>query len=160
MKAIHGEDGKIGKDLKACNQSCWLNVVNEITVLKLQGFNFFDFMRFKLGNGINISFWNENWIGGNTLKNLYPRIYALENYKHVTVHMKLADQTLAASLRHKPRGGSGDISVASIRTEIDNKRLKVINSKTKWIKSVPIKVNVHAWKVKLDALPTRLNISR
>nr|GFC17288.1 RNA-directed DNA polymerase, eukaryota [Tanacetum cinerariifolium] len=105
--------------------------------------------------------------------------------------MKLADQTLAASLRRKPRGGiedaqftelldlmqtvtltpisdswiwtlegSGDFSVASIRTEIDNKRLKAVNSKTKWIKSVPVKVNVHAWKVKLDALPTRLNISR
>nr|GEX17030.1 RNA-directed DNA polymerase, eukaryota, reverse transcriptase zinc-binding domain protein [Tanacetum cinerariifolium] len=144
-KAIHGEDRKIGKDLKACNKSCWLNIVNEITVLKLQGFKFFDFMRIKLGNGINISFWNDNWIGGNTLKKLYPRIYALENYKHVTVHMKLADQTLAASLRRKPRGGSGDFLVSSIRTEIDNKRPKA---------------NVHAWKVKLDALPTRLNISR
>nr|GEV79651.1 nucleotide-binding alpha-beta plait domain-containing protein [Tanacetum cinerariifolium] len=108
MKAIHGEDEKIGKDLKACNQSCWLNIVNEITVLKLQGFNFFDFMRLNLGNGINISFWNDNWIGGNTLKNLYPRIYALENYKQVTVHMKLADQTLAALLRRKPMGGIKD----------------------------------------------------
>ncbi|GJZ89218.1 hypothetical protein Tco_0661000 [Tanacetum coccineum] len=28
------------------------------------------------------------------------------------------------------------------------------------IKLVPIKVNVHAWKVKIDSLPTRFNISR
>nr|GEY13232.1 hypothetical protein [Tanacetum cinerariifolium] len=41
--------------------------------------------------------------------------------------------------------GSRDFLVASIRTEIDNKILKA---------------NVHAWKVKLYALPTRLNISR
>ncbi|GJY23186.1 RNA-directed DNA polymerase, eukaryota [Tanacetum coccineum] len=30
----------------------------------------------------------------------------------------------------------------------------------RWIKAVPIKVNVLAWKIKLDNLPTRLNISR
>nr|GEZ84868.1 RNA-directed DNA polymerase, eukaryota [Tanacetum cinerariifolium] len=35
-----------------------------------------------------------------------------------------------------------------------------VSSKTCWIKAVSIKVNMHAWKVKLDALPTRLNISR
>nr|GEU31451.1 RNA-directed DNA polymerase, eukaryota [Tanacetum cinerariifolium] len=35
-----------------------------------------------------------------------------------------------------------------------------VSSKTRWIKAVPIKVNVHAWKVKLDGLLTRLNISR
>ncbi|GKF23093.1 hypothetical protein Tco_0075415, partial [Tanacetum coccineum] len=58
-----------------------------------------------LGNGNNISFWNDNWIGGNTLKNLYPRIYALENSKQATVYTKLADIALDASFRRKPRGG-------------------------------------------------------
>ncbi|GKF99168.1 RNA-directed DNA polymerase, eukaryota, partial [Tanacetum coccineum] len=33
-------------------------------------------------------------------------------------------------------------------------------SKTRWMKVVPIKVNVLDWKVKLDYLPTRLNVSR
>ncbi|GJW98387.1 RNA-directed DNA polymerase, eukaryota [Tanacetum coccineum] len=31
---------------------------------------------------------------------------------------------------------------------------------TRWVKSVPIKVNIIAWKVKSNALPTRFNISR
>ncbi|GKA38147.1 RNA-directed DNA polymerase, eukaryota [Tanacetum coccineum] len=35
-----------------------------------------------------------------------------------------------------------------------------VTTKTRWIKLVPIKVNVHAWKVKIDSLPTRFNISR
>nr|GEV56821.1 RNA-directed DNA polymerase, eukaryota, reverse transcriptase zinc-binding domain protein [Tanacetum cinerariifolium] len=56
--------------------------------------------------------------------------------------------------------GSGEFTVASIRREIDDKRLLNVNTKTRWIKSVPIKVNIFAWKVKLDALPSRLNISR
>ncbi|GJV99939.1 hypothetical protein Tco_1555191 [Tanacetum coccineum] len=36
--------------------------------------------------------------------------------------------------------GSGDFSVASTRKAIDDKRLPVVNSKTRWIKSVPIKI--------------------
>ncbi|GJU35051.1 RNA-directed DNA polymerase, eukaryota [Tanacetum coccineum] len=54
----------------------------------------------------------------------------------------------------------GDFSVASVRKAIDDKLLPEVDSKTRWIKYVPIKVNVHAWKVKTDSLPTRFNISR
>ncbi|GJS87838.1 hypothetical protein Tco_0770474 [Tanacetum coccineum] len=49
---------------------------------------------------------------------------------------------------------SGDFSVASVRKIIDDKSLSDVDSKTRWIKYVPIKVNVHAWKVKTDSLPT------
>nr|GEV28661.1 RNA-directed DNA polymerase, eukaryota [Tanacetum cinerariifolium] len=56
--------------------------------------------------------------------------------------------------------GSGEFSVASARRYIDNNRLPDISSKTRWIKEVPIKVNVHAWKVRINGLETRWNISR
>nr|GEU55309.1 RNA-directed DNA polymerase, eukaryota, reverse transcriptase zinc-binding domain protein [Tanacetum cinerariifolium] len=45
------------------------------------------------------------WIGDNTLHNLFPLIYALENKKHVTIRIKLADLSLADSFRRNPRGG-------------------------------------------------------
>ncbi|GJT46442.1 RNA-directed DNA polymerase, eukaryota, partial [Tanacetum coccineum] len=56
--------------------------------------------------------------------------------------------------------GSGDFLVASVRNLIDGITLSEVSTKTRWIKEVPIKINVHAWKVKIDCLPTRLNISR
>nr|GEX10206.1 RNA-directed DNA polymerase, eukaryota [Tanacetum cinerariifolium] len=55
---------------------------------------------------------------------------------------------------------SGDFSVASFRKVIDENRYPGCRSRTRWVKYVPIKVNVTAWKVKMDALPTRLNISQ
>nr|GFA54722.1 RNA-directed DNA polymerase, eukaryota, reverse transcriptase zinc-binding domain protein [Tanacetum cinerariifolium] len=55
---------------------------------------------------------------------------------------------------------SGDFSVALVRKVIDDKSLSKVDSKNRWIKYVPIKVNVHAWKVKTDSLPTRFNASR
>nr|GEX11484.1 RNA-directed DNA polymerase, eukaryota, reverse transcriptase zinc-binding domain protein [Tanacetum cinerariifolium] len=50
--------------------------------------------------------------------------------------------------------GSGDFNVASARKFIYDKRLPIVSTTTRWIKEVPIKVNILAWKVRLDCLPT------
>ncbi|GJR00458.1 nucleotide-binding alpha-beta plait domain-containing protein [Tanacetum coccineum] len=128
---------------------------------------------------------------GGKLKNRYPRLYALESCKSISVGLKLAQPSLAFSFRRASIGGaeqeqfdevvdlvkvimlapvsdrwtwelesSGDFSVASVRKLIDVKLLPGVDYKTRWIKFVPIKVNVHAWKVMSDSLPTRFNISR
>ncbi|GJZ09593.1 RNA-directed DNA polymerase, eukaryota [Tanacetum coccineum] len=54
---------------------------------------------------------------------------------------------------------SGEFSVKSARTFIDNCLLPKLEVSTRWIKVVPIKINIFAWKVCLDKLPTRLNLS-
>nr|GEU53246.1 RNA-directed DNA polymerase, eukaryota, reverse transcriptase zinc-binding domain protein [Tanacetum cinerariifolium] len=132
---------------------------------------------------------DDNWIGGGVLKDLYPRIYALEACKTVNVSTKLNDSSLDNSFRRRTRGGvkqaqydalsdllnavtlvqmanrwvwslesSREFLVASIQKVIDEKRLLIVNSMTRWLKYVPIKLNFLAWKVKIDALPTRLNM--
>nr|GFA33250.1 RNA-directed DNA polymerase, eukaryota [Tanacetum cinerariifolium] len=55
---------------------------------------------------------------------------------------------------------SGEFSVASVRRLINDKTLPDADQKTRWVRYVPIKVNVIAWKVKSYSLPTRFNISR
>ncbi|GJU25335.1 RNA-directed DNA polymerase, eukaryota [Tanacetum coccineum] len=42
--------------------------------------------------------------------------------------------------------GSGEFSVASARKVIDDNRFPKVSNQTRWIKAVPIKVNIHAWK--------------
>ena len=56
--------------------------------------------------------------------------------------------------------GDGEFSVSSVRSLIDDKTLGTVGSKTQWCKFVPIKVNILSWRVKLNNLPTRLNLSR
>ncbi|GJW52675.1 RNA-directed DNA polymerase, eukaryota [Tanacetum coccineum] len=191
IKAIHGEDGSMGKENYVGVRTCWTAIVNEIRVLRDQGVNVLEFMRLKLGNEDMASFWNDNWSGGGVLKDLYPRLYALENGKSVNVCTKLSDLSMDYSFRRKTRGGaeqvqlnallelvstvnlvpmgdmwvwtlesSGEFLVASLRKVIDEKRIPSVCSKTRWVKYVPIKVNVLAWKIKMDVLLTRLNISR
>nr|GFB80467.1 RNA-directed DNA polymerase, eukaryota [Tanacetum cinerariifolium] len=54
---------------------------------------------------------------------------------------------------------SGDFSVTSARRLIDNYLLPKGDVQTRWVKVVPIKINVFAWRVRLDKLHTRLNLS-
>ncbi|GJS80549.1 hypothetical protein Tco_0730430 [Tanacetum coccineum] len=56
--------------------------------------------------------------------------------------------------------GDEEFSVSFARILIDDKTLGTVGSKTHWCKYVPLKVNILSWSVKLNNLPTRLNLSR
>nr|GEU67615.1 RNA-directed DNA polymerase, eukaryota, reverse transcriptase zinc-binding domain protein [Tanacetum cinerariifolium] len=51
------------------------------------------------------AFWDDNWIGGKVLKYYFPRIYALETEKELTVNSKTSDTRLENSLRRSIREG-------------------------------------------------------
>nr|GEX33642.1 RNA-directed DNA polymerase, eukaryota [Tanacetum cinerariifolium] len=55
---------------------------------------------------------------------------------------------------------SGMYSVAFVRNLIDSCLLPSSGLKTRWIRYVPIKVNIFAWKVMTNSLPTKFNILR
>nr|GFA29610.1 RNA-directed DNA polymerase, eukaryota, reverse transcriptase zinc-binding domain protein [Tanacetum cinerariifolium] len=158
VKALHGEDVKIGKKVQYRYPYTWLNIINEIESLKLHGIDL-------LGNGVNTSFWDVAWCGDIAFKNLVPRLYSLESMKNIEVASKLSHGGLEFSFRRNPRGGveqaqferlkemvegvtlsnsngrcswslvgSGDFSVSSVRKLIDNAILPNGTSKTRWIK--------------------------
>ncbi|GJV46620.1 RNA-directed DNA polymerase, eukaryota, reverse transcriptase zinc-binding domain protein [Tanacetum coccineum] len=191
IKAIYGEDGNLNKDVSGGVRTCWTSIVHEVRVLQGRGINVADYIRLKLGNGENTRFWVDNWYEGGVIKELFPRMFALELNKNATVSSKLNASSLDNSFRRKARSGieemqlnslaeisrmttlvpcedryvwtlesDGVFSVASIRKEIDGNRFQDVSLPTRWVKSVPIKVNIIAWKVKSNALPTRFNISR
>nr|GEZ37078.1 RNA-directed DNA polymerase, eukaryota [Tanacetum cinerariifolium] len=55
--------------------------------------------------------------------------------------------------------GDGEFRVRDIRTTLDNLLLPSSVVATKWVKHVPIKVNIFVWRARLDRLPTRGAIS-
>ncbi|GJS57698.1 RNA-directed DNA polymerase, eukaryota, reverse transcriptase zinc-binding domain protein [Tanacetum coccineum] len=141
IKAIHGEDGMNGSGFKISYKSIWRSILQEMETLKTKDM---------------------------VLKQRYPRLYALEENKKVDVASKLLQESLSWSFRRAPRSGVEQAQLTDLTTYVEgvvlgNSRdrwILEVSTQTRWIKAVPIKVNIHAWKVRLDCLPTRLNISR
>nr|GEX68468.1 RNA-directed DNA polymerase, eukaryota, reverse transcriptase zinc-binding domain protein [Tanacetum cinerariifolium] len=89
-------------------------------------------MRLKLGNGDTTAFWEDNWIGGNVLKDLYPRIYALETCKSVTVSKKLTDSSLYNLFRRKTRGGVEHVQYNALSDVVHAVTLVPLSDKWVW----------------------------
>nr|GFC38718.1 hypothetical protein [Tanacetum cinerariifolium] len=70
IKALHGEDGKIGKKIKTSYPSIWLSIIH----------------------GVNTSLWDVAWRGDVAFKVLVPRLYALESMKNIYVASKLSHE--------------------------------------------------------------------
>nr|GFA44150.1 RNA-directed DNA polymerase, eukaryota [Tanacetum cinerariifolium] len=54
--------------------------------------------------------------------------------------------------------GEGVFRVKDIRSSIDDTFLPSSDSATRWVKTVPINVNIFAWRTRLDRLPIRVNL--
>ena len=191
IKAIHGEDGNIGSKCKGGSKSCWSSIVSEVKTLENKGIGLMQFLKIKIGNGDSIRLWEDPWHVDGILKVRFPRIYASELRKSITIGEKLGHHNLSDTFRRCPRGGveqlqfddlvtliqqvsiapiadrwawtrnsSGEFTVASARQFIDDKSSACGEFKTSWIRYIPNKVNIHAWKVMSNALATKFNMSR
>ncbi|GJV88172.1 hypothetical protein Tco_1532110, partial [Tanacetum coccineum] len=54
--------------------------------------------------------------------------------------------------------GDGEFRVKDIRSYLDDMFLPTLSTVTRWIKYIPIKINVFAWRARLNRLPTRHNL--
>nr|GEU50314.1 putative RNA-directed DNA polymerase, eukaryota, reverse transcriptase zinc-binding domain protein [Tanacetum cinerariifolium] len=191
IKATHGPYGKIGKKANASYPSTWLSIIQEIGVMQSKGIDILNYIKPKCDDGSSTSFWKDTWRGEIAFKELFPRLYMLENMKDGTVAEKLAHEDLEWSFRRNSRSGgemqqldslkekivgvilsnsrdrwtwslegSGEFSVSSLRKAIDLIHPPQSGIKTRWIKEVPIKINILTWKVSNDYLPTIINLSR
>ncbi|GJU52083.1 RNA-directed DNA polymerase, eukaryota, reverse transcriptase zinc-binding domain protein [Tanacetum coccineum] len=119
IKVLHGEDGKIGKKVNSTYSSLWLNIIHEVELLKQQGIDLTSYIHFKLGNGVNTSFWDVAWRGDIAFKVLYPRMYALESLKSINVVSKLSHSGLEFSFRRNPRGGAEQVRFDLLKEKVE-----------------------------------------
>ncbi|GJR99791.1 RNA-directed DNA polymerase, eukaryota, reverse transcriptase zinc-binding domain protein [Tanacetum coccineum] len=102
--------------------------------------------------------------GDVALKVLYKRLYALEMCKSISVAEKMGHPSLSHSFHRMPRGGVDQENYGLLCSKVADlvppKFIRLdAEVSTRWLRVVPIKVNVHAWRVCLDKLPTRANLS-
>nr|GEY99392.1 RNA-directed DNA polymerase, eukaryota [Tanacetum cinerariifolium] len=82
--------------------------------------------------GLRIIMSKNNWIGGNVLKDLYPRIYALETFKSVIVSKKLTDSSLDNSFNRKTWGGVEQVQYNALSDMVHAVTLVPLSDRWVW----------------------------
>ncbi|GJV60394.1 hypothetical protein Tco_1466494, partial [Tanacetum coccineum] len=71
-----------------------------------------------VGDGQGTRFWLDKWVGDQTLKDAYPRIFALELDKEIKVVAKLEQRDGLGSYLRLPRGGIEEVQMMEMRSAI------------------------------------------
>ncbi|GJX45731.1 RNA-directed DNA polymerase, eukaryota, reverse transcriptase zinc-binding domain protein [Tanacetum coccineum] len=145
IKALHGDDGKISKKVKSYYPSIWFDIIQEVERFKslwlyvLETQKKIDVASKLSHSSLDVSFRR-------------PPRGGVEQFQFERLMVKVEGCILADMMDRWfwALEGSGDFTVESVRKMIDDFMLPEVSSKTRWIKVVPIKINVHAWKIKLD----------
>nr|GEX43526.1 hypothetical protein [Tanacetum cinerariifolium]GEX68880.1 hypothetical protein [Tanacetum cinerariifolium] len=106
----------------------------EITSLRSKGIDLLPPIPKKVGNGEDSLFWDDIWIDGKALKQKYPRLYALEFAKKISVAEKVNHSSLVWSCRRAPRGGVEDERQCLLQSRIDG--LILLNMLDRWVWSL------------------------
>ncbi|GKE52910.1 hypothetical protein Tco_1488066, partial [Tanacetum coccineum] len=93
------------------------------------------------------------WLGDATLKARYPKLYALESHKDISVAEKIRDPTLVHTYHRPPRRGAEEEQNCHLHSRIADVILPQMLDRL--VKAIPINVNILARRVRLDKLPTR-----
>nr|GEY18578.1 RNA-directed DNA polymerase, eukaryota [Tanacetum cinerariifolium] len=132
ISAIHGDNDKAESRCHAIGRSCWLSIVNEVRILKNKGMNIFDFMYLKLGNGDKVKFWTDHWFARGIIKDICPRLFALENCKDIFVSAKMNDNNLESSFRRKSRGDVEQVQMVSLVEAVSTINLVPMDDRWTW----------------------------
>nr|GEY93341.1 RNA-directed DNA polymerase, eukaryota [Tanacetum cinerariifolium] len=170
--------------------SNWCSIVREVHKLKGKGFDFWSHCKKRIGNGNDTRFWFDCWIGDIPLRDKFSRLFALKLDKKASVAVKLnapieisfrrnarggLEQHLMADMNSMLDSvvllNSGDRWVCDLASD-DNFQVKEVRNfiddlflprqavPTRWVKYIPIKVNIFAWRARQGFLPTRVNLVR
>ncbi|GKB14989.1 RNA-directed DNA polymerase, eukaryota [Tanacetum coccineum] len=161
IQAIYGSKF----DLHVTDQpSIWCSILREVKSLKDSGFDFSSHCKKRIGDGSCTSFWYDIWLADAPLCVQVSRLFALELDKELCLANKmelLRSQLLSPGHRWTcDLSGDEEFKVKVIRNFIDDLFLPSSDVATRWVKFIPIKVNVFSWRARRDRLPTRVNLSR
>nr|GEU58179.1 Rho GDP-dissociation inhibitor 1-like [Tanacetum cinerariifolium] len=100
------EDGALNTPSSLSKFSPWLDIIREVTILRTKGIHLLDLIRKKAGNRLNTLFWEDLWLDDLELKHKFMRLYALDNYKQITVFEKINHASMVDTIHRPPRGGA------------------------------------------------------
>ncbi|GJW34591.1 RNA-directed DNA polymerase, eukaryota [Tanacetum coccineum] len=138
--------------------STWCSILREVQVLSSKGFDFVSHCKKRVGDGQNTRFWLDTWILDVPFS---VRDGAeCQQWSDMLSLLGMDTDTLSSSIDSWvcDLNGEGVFRVKEIRSILDDLFLPSAVEATRWVKFISIKINVFAWRARLDRLPTRCNL--
>ncbi|KAL4565722.1 hypothetical protein LXL04_029825 [Taraxacum kok-saghyz] len=112
--------------------SCaWKSILLKIRNIKPASLNLIDLLQVRIGDGESTKFWEDKWSDQGILKNLFPRLYALEAEKGSLVKNRIPVEVENWSRRRSIRGGREQEEAVNIKALLDRNILS--DKKHVWI---------------------------
>ncbi|GJS50335.1 RNA-directed DNA polymerase, eukaryota, reverse transcriptase zinc-binding domain protein [Tanacetum coccineum] len=161
IKAIHGEDGKNSSGFKVGYKSIWRSILQEEDlwhgdmVLK-QRYPRLYALEVKKTVDVTSKLSQENltW----SFRRAPRSGVEQDQLTDLTTYVEGVVLGVTPDRWYWTLDGSGEFSVASARKVIDDNRFPEVSTQTRWIKAVPIKVNIHGGstdKTKITRKPSK-----
>nr|GEX95054.1 hypothetical protein [Tanacetum cinerariifolium] len=160
IKDIHGHDGGIesGRAGKL-SHSPWNSIIRTVSHLQAKVIDLFALCGRSVGDGNSISFWGDNWFAQRI--NIEDWSFVLRRPPRCGVEWNQLDELIQVTrdVVHSADGWNWELDttgylVASARIHIDEHTLNGTFTSTRWLRCIPIKVNVFIWRLRLDKLLT------
>ncbi|GJY20642.1 RNA-directed DNA polymerase, eukaryota, reverse transcriptase zinc-binding domain protein, partial [Tanacetum coccineum] len=188
IKTLHGVEGGFDNN-GCNHNGLWAKIVGSSNYLHSSNILPMDSIRFQVGCGLNTHFWKDIWLGSSPLCSRYSRLFRLEQEKDCLIIDRINNgqwtwnwsnnlgvrnsahlNKLLVKISHFDvqadidkciwsLDDDGVFTVGSLRRLIDDHLLPSLGFTTTWDKDLPRKVNIFIWRLKLDKLPHRLNLS-
>ncbi|GJW37117.1 RNA-directed DNA polymerase, eukaryota [Tanacetum coccineum] len=156
IKAMHGNSLL---KLSHFRGSTWNVIMREVFSLKERGIDLISHCRIRLGDGLRTQFWNDVW--SSVISTFRRPVRGGIETAQLDLLEKSIEGTILSTLDDRwiwDLNGEGVFQVKDVRTLLDDYFLPKDSTATRWVNYVPNKINVFAWKVFLDRLPSRLNL--
>ncbi|GJS80587.1 RNA-directed DNA polymerase, eukaryota, reverse transcriptase zinc-binding domain protein [Tanacetum coccineum] len=158
IKAIHGQEG--GFFHHGCKTNgLWAKIIGTSNHLHSNGILPADSLRFGVGCGTLVRFWKDTCLGDSPLHIQFNKARTLFHISTMLANIGLVDITSDVDAYVWSLGNDGIFSVGVTRRHIDDCLLSCLDSPSIWAKILPRKVNIFMWRLRLDMLPHRLNLS-
>ncbi|GJR76395.1 hypothetical protein Tco_0088760 [Tanacetum coccineum] len=134
IKTIYGEDGALNSPSSLSKHSSWVDIIRKVNVLRTKDINLIDLICKNVGNGLNTLFWKDPWLDDMALKHKFPRLYALDNYKQITIVEKINHASMVDTFCRPPRGGDEEEQLEFLLSRMDD--LILANIPDRWVWSL------------------------
>ncbi|GJT30670.1 RNA-directed DNA polymerase, eukaryota [Tanacetum coccineum] len=107
IKSIFGHDGgMLAPAFTANSNSIWINMLKASKDLDSKNVSLDGLVKKRIGDGMNMKFWEDVWIGECKLKEKFPRIFRLDTETNAMVNDRIVLSLDSSWLRRRPRGGA------------------------------------------------------